>query len=98
MSYLAETANGSVLLQVYVQPKGSRTKIVGVHDGRLKIAVAAPPVDGKANKELLSFLASLLKVGKKELLLKSGQQSRRKTVRFLAPDLLTAQKMIEKQL
>ena len=98
MPYLAETTEGSATLKVYVQPKGSKTKVVGLHDGRLKIAVSAPPVDGKANKELLSFLAKLLKVAKKDIVLKSGQQSRRKTVLISNPDVLAIRDYIERLL
>ncbi len=80
MPYLLETNDGQWILQLHVQPKGSKTKIVGLHDGRLKLTVASPPVDGKANKEVISFLASVLKIRKKDVVLTSGLQSRKKNV------------------
>jgi uncharacterized protein YggU (UPF0235/DUF167 family) len=48
VSWLKSVPTGVELL-VLVQPRASRTKVLGEHDGRLKIALAAPPVDGEAN-------------------------------------------------
>jgi uncharacterized protein (TIGR00251 family) len=80
MPYLTENSDGRQMIHLHIQPKGSRSRIVGLHDGRLKLVVSSPPVDGKANKEVLAFLASLLRVHKKDVQLKSGLQSRKKTV------------------
>lgn len=72
---------------VLVQPRASRTKVVGEHDGRLKIALAAPPVDGEANAALIEFLSDELGVRKAEITLLDGDTSRRKrlSVRGVAP-------------
>ncbi len=80
MPFLYSPATGGVGIRLYVQPKASRTKIVGLFDDRLKIAVAAPPADGKANGVVVKFLAGLLRVPVKDVVLKSGSRSRRKTV------------------
>ncbi|PHR24581.1 MAG: YggU family protein [Desulfotalea sp.] len=80
MPYLTTASDGRQLLFLHVQPKGSKTRIVGLHDQRLKIAVSSPPVDGKANKEVVRFLASVIGVGKKDIVIKAGLQSRKKTV------------------
>lgn len=69
-------------LSCYVQPKSSKCSIVGCHDGMLKIALSAPPVDGEANKMLIKFLASELKVSKSCCTLVHGDTSRRKVVRI----------------
>lgn len=69
---------GGVELLVLVQPRASRTKIVGEHDGRLKIALAAPPVDGEANAALIEFLAERCDVRRSEIELLDGETSRRK--------------------
>ncbi|MCC6334966.1 MAG: DUF167 domain-containing protein [Myxococcales bacterium] len=61
-----------------VQPRASRTRVVGEHDGRLKIALAAPPVDGEANAALIEFLSDALGVRKAEVKLVDGETSRRK--------------------
>ena len=65
-------------LRLFVQPKASKTKIVGLHDGMVKLTVSAPPVDGKANKIVIAFLADLFKVKKSEVAIVSGEQARRK--------------------
>ncbi len=67
-------------LKVFVQPKASKTKIVSIHDDMVKLAVAAPPVDGKANKEVIAFFARLLQVKKSDLVIASGAHSRRKVL------------------
>lgn len=69
---------GGVELSVLVQPRASRTKVVGEHDGRLKIALAAPPVDGEANAALVEFLSDELGVRKADVTLLDGETSRRK--------------------
>ncbi len=84
--WLKAVAAGSELV-VLVQPRASRTKVVGEHDGRLKIALAAPPVDGEANAELIEFVSDTLGVRKSDVTLLDGETSRRKrlAVRGVAP-------------
>ena len=86
-------SNGSgVFLSCHVQPGAKRTAVAGVYGTALKISLAAPPVDGKANKELCVFLAKKLKLPKSAVTLVSGQTSRDKVV-FLpdvTPDRLAA--------
>ena len=65
-----------------VQPRASRSRVVGEHDGLLKIQLAAPPVDGEANAELIELLARLLGVPKRQVRLVAGDTSRRKRVRI----------------
>ena len=74
-------SNGSgVFLSCHVQPGAKRTAVSGVYGTALKIALAAPPVDGKANKELCVFLAKKLGLAKSAVTLVSGQTSRDKVV------------------
>src|SRR5690349_9294235 len=54
---IVQDTQTGVVLTVHVQPKASRTEYVGIHGNALKIRVAAPPVDGAANDELVRFLA-----------------------------------------
>lgn len=72
---------GGVVLEILVQPRASRTRVVGEHDGRLKIQLAAPPVEGEANVALIEFLAAALHVRKGEVRILHGESGRRKTVR-----------------
>ncbi|NQS72697.1 MAG: YggU family protein [Desulfobulbaceae bacterium] len=80
MPYLLTQADGSLLLRIHVQPRASQNQVTGLQGDALKIRLSAPPVDGKANKAVLAFLAGLLSLPKSALSLKSGQQSRQKTV------------------
>ena len=66
---------------IYVQPRASKTEISGVHDGLLRIRLAAPPVDGAANAELVAFIAERLDIAKSRVRVISGLASRRKVVR-----------------
>ena len=81
MPWLRE-APGGVILEILVQPRASRTRVVGEHDGRLKVQLAAPPVDGEANAALVEFLAGALGVRKADVTLRRGEAGRRKTVRI----------------
>jgi uncharacterized protein (TIGR00251 family) len=72
---------GAVTLELLIQPRASRTRVVGVHDGRLKVQLAAPPVDGEANAALVEFLAHALRVKKADVTVLRGESGRRKTVR-----------------
>ncbi len=76
-----EGADGAVL-EIVVQPRASRTRVVGEHGGRLKIQLAAPPVDGEANDALLAFLADALHVRRADVALLAGVSGRRKRVRI----------------
>jgi uncharacterized protein (TIGR00251 family) len=76
----ARDGAGGAVLEVLVQPRASRTRVVGEHDGRIKIQLAAPPVDGEANAALLAFLAEALGVKKADVALLAGEAGRRKRV------------------
>lgn len=79
-AWLREEAGG-VALEVLVQPRASRTRVVGEHDGRLKLQLAAPPVDGEANEALVAFLSAALGVRRADVTIARGEAGRRKTVR-----------------
>ena len=68
------------MLSLYVQPGAKKTEVVGLHGGALKIRLAAPPVDGKANECLVDYVADRLRVPKRQVTLVSGQSSRSKRV------------------
>jgi len=69
-----------VRLAVYVQPRASRTECTGIHDGALRIRLAAPPVDGAANDALVRFLAEEIGVPRSNIRVARGTSSRRKVV------------------
>ena len=67
---------------LHVQPRARRNEIVGLHDGALKLRIAAPPVDDAANRAIIAFFASLLAMPKSRLQIVSGQKSRDKVLRI----------------
>ena len=74
-----------------VVPNARRTEVAGLHDGALRIRLAAPPIEGRANDALLAWLAEELGLPKRGLELLSGQKGRRKQVVVHAPfDLVQA--------
>ena len=77
----ARDVPGGCELDILVQPRASRTRAVGEHGGRLKIQLAAPPVDGEANAALVEFLAAVLGVRKADVAVARGETGRRKAVR-----------------
>ena len=76
---------GALVLALHVQPGAARTEVAGTHGDALKIRLAAPPVDAKANAELLRFLADAFAVPLRQVTLVRGETARRKTVRVDAP-------------
>lgn len=73
--------DGGVIFAVRVQPRASRSGVVGELDGALKIRLAAPPVDGEANQELIRFLAKLFDVSRGQVFIATGQTSKNKLIR-----------------
>jgi uncharacterized protein (TIGR00251 family) len=69
-------------IQVRLQPRASRNEIVGVVEHGLKIRLNAPPVDDRANRQLVDFLAQALALPRRDVVLLHGQKSRVKTVGF----------------
>ena len=73
-------------LEVSVSPNAKRTSADGLHDGALRVRLAAPPVDGKANAQLLGWLADELGCAKRAVTLLRGDTSRRKQVLLALPE------------
>ena len=73
---------GAVEVDVAVVPRASRSRVVGIHGDRVKVQLAAPPVDGAANEELVALLADVLGVPRRTIAIVRGDTSKRKTVRI----------------
>ena len=69
-----------VRLEVYIQPRASRTALAGMHDGVIKIRIAAPAVENAANRALIDFIAQQLGIAKRRVRIISGGASRRKVL------------------
>jgi uncharacterized protein (TIGR00251 family) len=76
---MTETREG-IVLSIHATPRASKSQIQGLHGEALKIRLQAPPVDGKANDTLLEYLAKVLNVPRRQVILLSGQTSRQKRV------------------
>jgi uncharacterized protein (TIGR00251 family) len=79
MTWATATADG-IILTVRVVPRASRTEVQGVHGDALKIRLQAPPVEGKANRALVDFLADALGVSRSSVEILTGDTSRNKRV------------------
>ena len=79
-SAVIEQKHGAVRVRVRVQPRASRTEIVGEHDGALKVRIAAPPVDGAANGELIRYLAKTLGIARSRVRVLGGGTGRTKVI------------------
>jgi uncharacterized protein (TIGR00251 family) len=98
MAMLREVAGG-VTLAVRAQPGARKTAIVGVYGegdaAQLKIAVQAPPVEGRANEALVAFLAETLSIPKRSVELVSGELSRSKVFLLRGMSLEKARRALE---
>lgn len=85
MSWYRRDSNHNLILTLYIQPGAKHTETVGLHGDALKIKLSAPPVEGKANKVLLKFLAERFQVPLRQVSIKQGAQSRHKVVEIHQP-------------
>lgn len=90
-----DARDGTLTLDLHIQPGASRTEIAGEHGDRLKLRVSAPPVDGAANRAVVEFVAARLDVARAAVSVVRGTTSRAKTVAVadaaaLSPDVLLA--------
>lgn len=89
-------SEGGAILTVHLQPNASRTECLGVHGDAVKIRVAARPVDGAANEELIRFIAERCSIARSQIHIQSGLLARQKrlsikgvTAQFLWARLLS---------
>ena len=83
---------GSVTFKVQVVPRASRSEIAGEHGGALRVRIAAPPVEGAANEELVRLLARALGVPRRAITITGGHTSKLKVIRGegVSPEALAA--------
>jgi uncharacterized protein (TIGR00251 family) len=84
--------HAAITVEILVQPRASRAKIGPMHDGRIKVSVTAPPVDGEANAAVIELFARRLGIARGQIAVVAGASSRRKT---LAVDGVTAAQIAE---
>jgi uncharacterized protein (TIGR00251 family) len=86
-----QQSGDDVVLVLHVQPGAKKTEVAGQHGDSLKIRLAAPPVDGKANDCLVAFLAETLGVAKSRITLVAGASSRAKRLRVAGVSVAAAE-------
>ena len=79
------TPDGGLVVCVHAQPGARRTEVAGLHGEALKIRVAAPALEDRANDALIEFIAQRLGIAKRDVALVSGAKSREKRFRIRAP-------------
>jgi len=79
MIFLKKYQQG-VCIALHVQPRASRTKIIGLYGDALKIAIQAPPVDGAANEAICEYFSNLFHCAKKNISILNGEGSRKKSI------------------
>jgi uncharacterized protein (TIGR00251 family) len=82
---------------VRVTPRASRSEIGGEHDGALRVRIAAPPVEGAANRELTKLLAKAFKLPQNAVEIVAGNNSKNKTVRIHGGDAATLEQLVQSQ-
>lgn len=95
MLNIHETSD-EITVEIKVQPRASRNQIVGEQEGMLKIKLTAPPVEGEANQALIDYLASVLNVPRRNVVLLKGESSRHKIVAIKGISKETFLKKIQK--
>jgi uncharacterized protein (TIGR00251 family) len=86
--------DSGITFPVRVQPRAFRSGLAGAVDGVLRIRLAAPPVDGEANEELVNLLAKLLDIPRRQVEIISGQKSKNKVVRVTGISAERCEKLI----
>lgn len=76
----ARHTSEGVLLSVHVQPRAARTECVGLHGDAVKIRVAAPPVEGAANEAVVRFVAEVMGLPLRDVVMQSGETGRQKHI------------------
>lgn len=81
MSYWSEGPDG-VLLLLHCLPNAPKTQVIGIHGEALKMKIHAPPVDGKANDEIVRFFADQLGIARNRVSIEAGGKSKGKKLRI----------------
>lgn len=75
-------SGNDIIIKIKIIPGSSKDKIIGIYNDVLKIIIAAPPVEGKANKKCIAYLAKYFNVAKSKIEIISGQTSKNKLIKI----------------
>lgn len=96
VTYLqGQTDGNAISLLIHVQPKSSRTRVTGLHGKALKLCITAPPVDGKANAQVIEFFAKLFKIPKAAVTIANGETSRDKRLVLAGLSMAQAESVLQ---
>ncbi|MGI6680376.1 MAG: DUF167 domain-containing protein [Bdellovibrionota bacterium] len=90
--------DGDIIISCYIQPGASKTRFCGIFNESLKLQVACPPVDGKANNEVIKFLSKAFKISKSGVNIIKGEKQRLKSIKisnFTKDDFIKIYKELE---
>ena len=93
---MIESEGGGICISVRVVTRARKTELAGTRDDELLVRLNAPPVDGAANEELVTFLARLLGVPRRSVTIVSGARNRHKRVRVEAINVATAEAFLRR--
>jgi len=88
--------NGTVTFKIRAQPRASKTEMVGEYAGALRLRIAAPPVDGKANDEVIKFFSKIFEVPNRNVEIVSGDSARDKIIRIHNVTMAQVQTLLNK--
>jgi uncharacterized protein len=88
--------NGIVTFKIRAQPRAAKTEMVGEYSGALKLRIAAPPVDGKANDEVIKFFSRLFGVPNRNVEIVGGDSSRDKIIGIHGVSMARVQTLLNK--
>ncbi len=96
---LTPTGSGALRFEVTARPRARKSAVGGTRGGALVVSVAAPPVDGEANAELLATIAAHLSIAARDVVLVRGASSRKKLVevRGLTADAVRARLRVARE-
>ncbi len=94
--FLEKISPSSWKLRTWISPGAKKSKIEGIYQGCIKIKIGAPPVDNKANKALIEFLAGILGIKKRNIEIVSGQKNRKKVLILTMEEDLDIENILKK--
>ena len=94
MNRLYKLTKEGIVLEVKVIPRASRNEIVGILDDRLKLKIKSPPLEGRANKEIVNFFSSFLNMPKRDIEILRGTTSSHKSILFYGKGKDVVEKII----
>lgn len=98
MSYIRRLTDSSVALSIHAKPGAKISQLIGISENVLDVQISARAVDGAANAELIDFMASVLKIKKRQISIIAGEKSRDKTLQIMNLEISEIVKALESEI